>query len=132
MKVEVKRIAFMLVAMTMMLAYLGKGQGIQDMEVFKKELKDPYKSVVEYTVLGLRGLRMGYFSKYRHGNFSPELMKRDERCFGEVQEKSVYQIVYFMFKGELIDIETVLDDIELLYSDTINYCGVLETTKALY
>ncbi len=60
MKVEVKRIAFMLVAMTMMLlANLGKGQGIQDMEVFKKELKDPYKSVVEYTVLGLRGLRMG-------------------------------------------------------------------------
>lgn len=60
------------------------------------------------------------------------VMKRDERCFGEVQENSVYQIVYFMFKGELMDIETVLDDVELLYSDTLNYCGVLETTKTLY
>lgn len=75
---------------------------------------------------------MGYFSKYRHGNFNSEVMKRDERCFGEVQENSIYQIVYFMFKGELMDIETVLDDVELLYSDTINYCGVLETTKTLY
>ena len=83
-------------------------------------------------VLVLRGLRMGYFSKYRHGNFDSEVMKRDERCFGEVQENSIYQIVYFMFKGELMDIETVLDDVELLYSDTLNYCGVLETTKTLY
>lgn len=31
-----------------------------------------------------------------------------------------------------MDIETVLDDVELLYSDTLNYCGVLETTKTLY
>jgi hypothetical protein len=31
-----------------------------------------------------------------------------------------------------MDIETVLDDIELLYSDTLNYCGVLETTKTIY
>jgi hypothetical protein len=37
-----------------------------------------------------------------------------------------------MYKGELVDVETVLDDISLLCSDTINYCGVTETSKTLY
>ena len=125
------RIAILLLV-SMMILNFGQGQSIQEMDVFKKELKEPYKSVAEYTILGIRGLRMGYFSKYRHGNFNSELMKRDERCFGDEQENSFYQIVYFMFKGELIDIATVLDDIELVYRDTINYCGVLETSKTLY
>jgi len=37
-----------------------------------------------------------------------------------------------MFKGELVDIETVIDDAEFLYRDTVTHCGVLETTLALY
>jgi len=37
-----------------------------------------------------------------------------------------------MVKGELGDIETVLDDVELLYYDTIHYCAVYETTMTLY
>jgi len=47
------------------------------MDQFKKELKEPIKSIVEYSILGLRGFRMGYFSKYRHNNFTAELMKND-------------------------------------------------------
>jgi len=39
------RIAIML-AVSIMLLTLGQGQSIQEMELFKKELKEPYKSVV--------------------------------------------------------------------------------------
>jgi len=76
------RIAIHLLVVSMMLLTLGQGQSIQEIDAFKKELKEPYRSVVQYMVLGLRGLRMGYFSKYRHGKFDSEVMKRDEKCFG--------------------------------------------------
>jgi hypothetical protein len=39
------RIAILLAVSIMMLT-LGQGQSIQEMELFKKELKEPYKSVV--------------------------------------------------------------------------------------
>jgi hypothetical protein len=39
------RIAILL-AVSMMLLNLGQGQSIQEMDLFKKELKEPYKSVV--------------------------------------------------------------------------------------
>ena len=35
-------------------------------------------------------------------------------------------------KGELMDLETVMDDIYLLYRDTGRYCIVYETSMALY
>ncbi len=44
----------------------------------------------------------------------------------------IQYIQYFMFKGELMDIITIFDDIELLYSDNLKYCGVLETIKTIY
>jgi hypothetical protein len=39
------RIAILLAVSIMMLT-LGQGQSIQEMELFKKELKEPYKSIV--------------------------------------------------------------------------------------
>jgi hypothetical protein len=89
--------------------------GITDIEDFKKnELRDPLKTWIAYLIAGSRGLKDGYFEKFRHGKID----KKDERCFGKEAENEIYQIAYFLMKGELMDIETVLDDIYLLYHDT--------------
>jgi hypothetical protein len=103
--------------------------GITDIQKFKREeLREPMKTWLEYTVSGTRGLKDGYFTKFRHGK--PD--KRDERCFGKDAETQIYQIVYFLMKGELMDLETVLDDVYYLYRDTGKYCAVYETTMTLY
>jgi hypothetical protein len=101
-------------------------------DFINKELREPYKSFLDYFIKGVRGLREGYFSKLRHGKVAPETLKNDEKCFGADQENAVYQIAYFLVKGELGDIETVLDDFELLYYDTTHYCAIYETTQILY
>jgi len=91
-------------------------------------MREPMKTWLEYMVSGTRGLKDGYFTKFRHGK--PD--KRDERCFGKDAETQIYQIVYFLMKGELMDLETVLDDVYYLYRDTGKYCAVYETTMTLY
>jgi hypothetical protein len=91
-------------------------------------LREPLKGWLEFFVSGARGLKDGYFTKYRHGKKDT----RDEKCFGKDAENYIYQIVYFILKGELMDIETVMDDIYYLYKDTSKYCAVYETTMTLY
>jgi hypothetical protein len=103
--------------------------GITDIEKFKRdEMREPMKTWLEYVVSGARGMKDGYFTKFRHGK--PD--KRDERCFGKDAETQIYQIVYFLMKGELMDLGTVLDDVYYLYRDTGKYCAVYETTMTLY
>jgi hypothetical protein len=103
--------------------------GITDIEDFKRnEMREPLKTWLDFFISGARGFKDGYFTKYRHGKTD----KRDERCFGKDAETYIYQIIYFVMKGELMDLETVMDDIYYLYSDTGRYCMIYETTMTLY
>lgn len=113
-------------------ATCGYNSGINDIEEFKKELGEPLHTQIDYVVQGVRGLKDGYFSKYRHGKPDAEAIKRDEKCFGKEAEKEIYQIVYFFMRGELMDIDTVMDDVYDLSRSTYRYCAVYETTMTLY
>ena len=61
--------------------------GITDIEAFKRdEMREPVKSWLEYFIQGARGLKDGYFVKFRHGKID----KRDELCFGKEAETQIY------------------------------------------
>ena len=86
--------------------------GILDIEEFKKEIREPYKSLLTYGISGSRGLRDGYFSEYHNVTaWTGKEQVEDLKCLSTKSEDQIYQISYFLFKGELIDIGTVLDDI---------------------
>lgn len=73
-------------------------------------------------------MKGGYFKKYRHGKTG----QNDELCFGKEAETQIYQIVYFLLRGELMDLDTVMDDVYLLFRNTGRYCGVYETSMKIY
>ena len=56
----------------------------------------------------------------------------DGKCLSDKSEKQVYQILYFLYEGELVDIGTVLTDASELFTDTFLHCAVLETTSDIY
>jgi hypothetical protein len=60
--------------------------GIRDIESIKKELRDPYRSGLEYAISGLRGFRDGYFSEYHHGKVKV-VDKDDAKCLSAESEK---------------------------------------------
>lgn len=71
--------------------------GIADIEAFKKEIAEPYKSWLVYGVSGIRGLRDGYLAEYHHHQASSAERKEDAKCFSESAENELYQVVYFFF-----------------------------------
>jgi len=77
------KLRFAILCSALFLASLTIGQTINDIDEFRdKELKEPYKSYLDYLVHGVRGLREGYFSKYRYGKVRPEILRNDDKCFG--------------------------------------------------
>ena len=67
--------------------------------------------------------------KYHHGMKDPKEMQNDALCLSETTEKQIYQILYFLSYGELMDIGTVIGDLEGLVKDTVLHCAVYETLQ---
>lgn len=63
---------------------------IWDIEEFKtKDLREPAKTIIAFTIAGLRGFKDGYFTEYHRNasNLTKEHVKNDAKCLSVTSEK---------------------------------------------
>jgi hypothetical protein len=65
---------------------LGYLNPITDIESFKQDLKEPYKSFLEFGIQGVRGFRDGFVKEYHHGKQDAHERAEDAKCFSEESE----------------------------------------------
>lgn len=132
-----KVVVLLLVFMLSTIAYASNdfSSGIADMDTFKKTIKEPYKSILSFGLSSVKGFRDGYFKEYHRnmqGKDAEREKKDDALCFSPQSENQLYQIVYFLLKGELVDMFTVWNSTKSFAMDTYRHCGVLETVRTLF